>query len=251
MLNKFQNCRSVCSLLVCSIILSSCSGALFTPKSRNYIFTYSLAEPVKSNTLIFRDKYLIIQFAIDESAVSFQMQNISEAPMTIIWNDVSIGVNKRTFSVRNTNTFYSLTNTPFADVTIPPLGYVRDIVIPRENIFVLDGKWVERQFFLTNDRGSKRMRGYIQRYVGSEISLTIPIKIGEVVIKYPFVFKVSKVTELPPNLLPPVRQRPPMPEVPSQTAGSGQQIMPVVIAAVVLGLTAYILSKKKTPAGDI
>ena len=250
MSNKQTLFQILCIALIGSVLLSSCAGSLASSRGNNYIFSYSLTEPVRNNELIFRDKYIIVQFTIDESAISFQMQNISEARMSIVWDNVSLGVNNRTFSVRNKSNFYS-TNTSFADVVIPPLGYIREIVIPRENVFIKDGEWVERQFFITNDRGSKQLESVIQRYRGDQLSLMLPIKIGEIVVPYQFVFTVSKITKLPSNLLPPVKVRPPKPKVSVQEAGSGAEIMPIVVAAIVLGLTAYILSKKKTPAGDI
>lgn len=251
MSNNLTSYRYLCIILIGSLLLSSCAGSLATSRGSNYLFSYSLTEPVKNNDLIFRDKYIIIQFTIDEAAISFQMQNISDARMSIVWDNVSLGVNNRTFSVRNKSNFYSANNTAFADVVIPPLGYIREIVIPRENVFIKDGAWVERQFFITNDRGSKELERVIHRYRGNHLSLMLPIKIGEVVVPYQFVFTVNKITKLPSNLLPPVKVRPPQPKTGIQEAGSGGQIMPIVVATIVLGLTAYILSQKKTPAGDI
>lgn len=241
--------RHICVLLIFSLLVSSCAGALHAPAGKNYIYTYRLEEPVKSDNLIFRDGYVIIQFTIDESAVNFQLQNISEASMSIEWDKVSLGVNKRVFPVRNTNTLYSETfDSP--EIVIPPLGFIRETVIPRENIFVKDGKWVEKTFFITNDRGSKKIQNYITRSLGSEISLTLPIKIGEIVVNYPFLFRVKDVRALPPNLLPPVKQRPMAPKIADQ-GQAGSQIIPILIAAGIFGIAIYVLSKDKTPAADL
>ncbi|MFA6542347.1 MAG: hypothetical protein WCT99_12185 [Bacteroidota bacterium] len=248
MLSKLTHNRTIVFLLVGSMIVSGCSGALTSARGKYYLYTYGLEEPVKNETLTFRDAYIIIQFTIDESAVNFQLQNISEASMSIEWDRVSLGVNKRVFSVRNTSTLYS-TSFDSPRLVIPPLGFIRETVIPRENVFIKDGKWVEKDFFLTNDRGSQKLQKYITRTVGSELSLTIPIKIGEVVVNYPFVFKVKKAQALPPNLLPPVKQRPPAPKVPGQEMGS--QIIPILIAAGIFGVAIYVLSKDKTPAADL
>jgi len=238
-------------IIIASLLLSSCAGALRTPSGVNYIYTYTMTQPQKNDQMIFRDNYVFIQFFVDASAISFQLQNISEASMSIVWEKVSLGVNKRTYAVRNNSTFYSLGNTPFQSLVIPPLGYIRETVIPREFVYVNKNAWAEKEFFLTNDRGSLRYKNAITKMVGSEVTLTIPIKIGEIVIEYPFTFKVSKVSPLPSNVLPPVKERPPVPKTTMQEAGTGSDLIPILIAAGVFGVAIYLLSQKKTPAADL
>ncbi|MFA6470341.1 MAG: hypothetical protein WCW35_15715 [Bacteroidota bacterium] len=239
-------------VLIGSLLLSSCSGLANSPGGGvNYIYTYTMTQPQKNDQLIFRDNYLTIQFFFDASAISFQMQNVSEASMSIVWEKISIGINKRSFAVRNNSTFYSLGNTPFPMHVIPPLGYIRETIIPRENVFVKDGKWVEKEFFLTNDRGSQRLKKAIMKMVGSEVTLTIPIKIGEIVIEYPFVFKVNKIAPLPSTVLPPVKERPPVPKATLQEAGTASDLVPILIAAGVFGVAIFLLSQKKTPPADL
>jgi hypothetical protein len=238
-------------VLIISLILSSCSGALNSPSGVNYMYTYTMTQPQKSDQLIFRDNYLYIQFFFDASAISFQLQNVSGASMSIVWEKVSLGVNKRTFAVRNSNTFYSLGNPVPPPLTIPSLGFIRDIVIPRENVFVKNEKWVEKSFFLMNDKGSQRLKNTISGMVGSEVTLTIPVKIGEIIVEYPFVFKVSKIEPLPSNMLPPVKSRPPVPKTNLQQADAGSNLVPIVIAAGIFGVVIYLLSQKKTPAADL
>ena len=221
------------------------------PAGVNYIYTYTMTQPQKNDQMVFKDNYLFIQFFFDASAISFQMQNVSEASMSIVWEKVSLGVNKRTFAVRNSSTFYSTGNSIFPMLVIPPLGYIRETVIPRENVYVEKEKWVEKELFLTNDRGSMRYKKAILGMVGSEVTLTIPIKIGEIVVEYPFVFKVSKISPLPTKVLPPVKDRPPVPKTTMQQAGAGSDLVPILIAGGIFGVALYLLSQKKTPAADL
>ena len=218
-----------------------------TPSNVNYIYTYVLEQTEKPEQLLFRDKYIAIQFFFDASAISFQLQNVSEASMSIVWEKVSIGINKRIYAVRNNATLYSAGTAIPPQIVIPPLGYIRDMVIPQENIYFEKNAWLEKEFFPTRDNGSPRLKKAITGLVGSEITLTLPIKIGEIVVEYPFVFKVSKVTALPQNLLPPVKERPAAPKLPVQEAGIGQAVVPIFIAAGVLGIALYVLSQKKSP----
>lgn len=251
MLNKRFAISLITYSLITTLLISGCAGALNTPSGVNYIYSYTMTQPAKSDQLVFKDNYLYIQFNFDASAVSFQLQNISEAPMSIVWEKVSIGVNKRTYSVRNTGNFYSAGTSVPTSLVIPPLGYVRETIIPRDNVYMDKGVWVEKDLFLSNDRNSARLKKAIMGYVGSEITLSIPVKIGEIVVEYPFVFKVNKISPLPSHLLPPVKERPPAPKTQMIEAGTSSSVIPIVIAAGVLGIAVYLLSQKKTPAADL
>lgn len=249
--NRFLKSLLV-TIIITSLLFSGCVGAMQSQKGVNYIYTYTMTLPVKSDQLIFRDNYLYIQFNIDASAINFQMQNVSGASMSIVWEKVSISVNKRTYSVRNTSNFYSNGMSAPAPLVISPLGYIRETIIPRENIYMDKGKWVEKDLFLSNDHGYPRVKKAITSFVGSEITLSIPMKIGEIVIDYPFTFKVSKITPLPANLLPPVKDRPQMPKAAViEAAATSTSLVPMFIAAGILGVAIYLLSQKKTQPADI
>ncbi len=251
MLNKLGSNTTIAVLVIVSLIVSGCSGLGGAAKGTNYLYSYVLSQPVSNSQLFFRDNYIIVQFSFDASAISFQLQNISEASMSIVWEKVSLSVNKRTYAVRNTGTFYSVGSVAPTSPVIPPLGYIRETIIPQENVYIENGKWVEKDLLLTNDRGSAKIRAAMMKLVGSEIRLNIPIKIADIEIDYPFVFKVGKVTPLPSHLLPPVKDRPPVPKQTMSESGSGSTIIPVFIAAGVLGVAIFLLSQEKTPPADL
>ncbi len=251
MLNNIRRKFFLPVAVIVAVLLQSCSGSLNSPSGTNYIYTYTMVQPGANADLTFRDNYIYIQFKIDASAISFQLQNVSEASMSIAWDKISFGVNKRIYAIRNKSTFYSTGNAAPAQLIIPSLGYIRETVIPRDNINYEKGKWVEKDLFLTNDRRSEKLRKAITGSAGSELTLSIPIKIGEIVVDYPFVFKVIKISPLPSNVLPPVKDRPPAPKAPLQEASVGQDIVPMIIAAGVLGVAIYLFSQKKTPAADL
>lgn len=249
MLNKFAKSLSVLFVMLIAMYSSGCSGVYYSGSTR-YLYEYYLSYPVVSNTLFYRDEFIIIEFKMDESAVRFQLQNISNAPISILWEDVSIGLNKRIFAVKNSATFYSNSvEVPHA-VVIPPLGYVREIVIPRDNIVFSKNGWVEKDLFPTDDRGSAAWSNAIKKFVGSRISLKLPMQIGGVNKDYTFILRVKKIHPLPENTLPPVKTRPPAPKQVPDPAVS-QSIVPMVITAGVLGVAIFLLSQKKTPAGDL
>jgi hypothetical protein len=128
-------------------------------------------------------------------------------------------------------------------VVIPPLGYIRDMVIPRDFILVEKNAWVEKDLFPTSDMGSAARKKLIMKYIGSQIRLTLPVRVGEVVQEYAFTFKVKGISTLPENRIPPVKERPVPPQI--VTAGSSNALLPIVIAGGILAVAIYALSKEK------
>jgi len=82
---------------------------------------------------MFQDDSIIIQFKFDDAAIQFQLQNISESPVTLDWGKASIGISDRYFGIRHASNFYWDT-TRSNSILMPPLGYLRDVIIPRDNI---------------------------------------------------------------------------------------------------------------------
>jgi len=194
---------------------------------------------------LFKDDYITIQFKLDESAVKFQLQNISELPISIVWENVAIGLNNRVYPVKNTTTLYQTDMVHPLPVMIPSLGYIRDLVIPRDYISIDKNEWVERDLFPTNDLGSPSRKNLILKYVGSQIKLLLPLKIGEVVQDYTFIFKVKSVAAVPEGKLPPVKERPTPPQVAAMSGQTSQSILPILIAGGILAVAIYAFSKEK------
>lgn len=241
---------SLFALVIAGALLAGCSGLGHSASGRMW-YTYELAAPVKSKDLLFRDDHLIVQFKLDESALRFQLQNVSEAPVSIDWEKASVSLNNRTYALRNSATWYAPPSVIPSSVTVPPLGYIRDMVIPKENVYQENGRWIERPFFPNDDLGSAKRRALIMRYRGSRVTLTLPVRIAEVVKEYTFSFRVGAIDPLPPNTLPPPKERPPVPPVSGGEGSVTRAVIPMIITAGVLGVAVVLLSQKKTPAGDL
>jgi hypothetical protein len=245
MLNNRLNSIIVNILLVSLTFFFGCAGALPGGKQGGrYIYNYSLIEPAVNDQLMFKDDYITIQFKFDESAIKFQLQNISDVPLSIVWENVAIGLNNRVFPVKNTATLYQTDLGHPPAVVIPSLGYIRDMVIPRDYISISKDAWVEKDIFPTDDMGSAARKKLITKYMGSQVKLLLPIKIGEVVQEYSFTFKVKGITPLPENRVPPVKERPAKPKI--ATAGSSSALLPVLIAGGILAVAIYAFSKEKS-----
>lgn len=250
MLNNNRMKRVSIGFVLIFLMTNGCAGS-FSSEAHHYLYTYALVSPIANENLIYKDQYIIIQFKFDESAVRFQMQNVSEAPMSIEWENASISLNRRTFAVKNWTTFYSLSpNTP-PSVIIPPLGYIREIIIPRDRIYYENNEWVEDEMFPTKDKGSTYRKRAILRYKGSQVKLNLPILIGEAVKDYTFIFRVKDISPLPEKTLPAKKERPPVPKTPFQMGGASQSVVPIVITTGILGVVVILLTQKKSPPGDL
>lgn len=236
----------VVTIVLASLTFTTGCASLFSggKVSGRYIYNYTLTEPAPNDQLLFKDDYVTIQFKFDESAIKFQLQNVSDVPISIVWENVAIGLNNRVFPVKNTATLYQMDLNHPPAVLIPSLGYIRDMVIPRDFILVEKNKWVEKDLFPTDDMGSPARKKLIMKYIGSQIKLTLPIRVGEVVQDYSFTFKVKGISALPENRIPPVKERPVPPQIIS--AGSSNTLYPVLIAGGILAVAIYALSKEKT-----
>lgn len=251
MLNKIKYTVLIAFIIYHATFLVACAGAFGAGNGINYLYSYTLREASTTNDLVFRDNYIFVQFKLDESAIRFQLQNISETQISIDWEKASIGINNRVYPVRNSSTLYNTNPNVPASLNIPPLGYVRDMIIPRDNISFQKNTWVEKEFFPTNDRGSSYLKKLIPRYVKSQILLNLPIKVGEITTNYSFTFAVNKITPLAPNVLLPVKDRPPVPPASAKTVENSQSLLPILISGGVLVVAVYLLSQKKSTAGEL
>lgn len=238
------------ALLLVALFTSDCSGVMSVPASPGirYVLTYTMEQPIQNNELKFRDDNIDIQFFIDAAAVTFQLQNNSDQQMSVAWDRVSFGVNKRSYSVRNNSTFYSMGHATPQPLVVPPQGFLRETVIPWQHIYFEKGRWVEKDLFLTHDSGSQKIKGVIESSVGNEISLVLPVRIGKLVMDYSFTFKVAAATPLPANTAPPEKERPPKPDAPVFESSIMQGYLPIFISAGILVVSIIIFTQKKTPA---
>ncbi|MFA6468747.1 MAG: hypothetical protein WCW35_07605 [Bacteroidota bacterium] len=214
-----------------------------------YVFSYTMVQPENNDQLHFHDSNIDVQFSIDNGAIIFQLKNNTDQHLSIAWDRAGIAVNKQSFSVRNIHTFYSAGNATPLPVIVKPEGFLKDIVIPWEHVYVDRGRWIEKELFPTCDSGSLQTKATIEKTTGSEVLLTLPVKIGKIVMDYSFTFKVTGITALPTTAFPPAQERPPKPDIPQNEAPSFMQgYLPIFISAGILVVAIYLFSQKKSAA---
>ncbi|MGD1046047.1 MAG: hypothetical protein ABR936_12105 [Bacteroidota bacterium] len=247
MKNKLLNVIVIISFA--GLLISCATTSQFSPGSGNkYRYTYKLVSPVKNSNLLFRDDSVIIQFKFDEAAIRFQLQNISGSNITVDWNRASIGISDRYFAVRHASNFYGDTIRS-SSIIMPPLGYVRDVIIPRDNIYNAGGKWVELDLLPTTDHRSLLLQESIKKNVGKRVSLIFPMMFGSTEKNYRFDFQVDSVKRIAWKDYVPLK-RVPAPPMPEHAVTALDNVTTAVITVGFLGFSAYVLSLKKNPPSE-
>jgi hypothetical protein len=240
---------SIIIVLFTGFLMSCATTSQFSPgKGNKYQYAYSLVYPVENSNLFFQDDSIIIQFKFDDAAIRFQLQNISESYLTINWDKASINLQGRYLSIRHASNLYG-DSTGSNSILLPPLGYFRDIAIPRDNIYNDGDRWVEIDLLPTTDGKSIELQKSIQSSAGRRIGLLLPVVFGSREKNYEFDFQVDSVKRIPWKDYEPLQR---IPEPPNSRRGvlGLDNVTTAIIAVGVLGFSAYVLSVKKSPPSE-
>ena len=227
-------------------LLAGCgTSSLFSAgKGSKYSYTFSLARPTESRNLLYRDDSLMVQFRFDEAAIRFQLQNLSRNDLRIDWEKASIGVNGQFSATRHATTLYGDTGGIARTQTLPSYGYVRELLMPRQNIGFDGKRWNEQDLLPTMDNGSKTQREAILKSAGQTVSLILPVCFGKADKTLRFDFKVDSVKQIAWRDYAPQKR---IPAPPTRSAGTIDQLTAAVLTVGVLGFTAFLLTAKKNP----
>lgn len=235
------------------VLLAGCSTAskLHSTLGNKYRYKYVLVSPSSGMRLSYSDQRLKILFRIDQGAIRFKLMNLTDQPLNVAWDSVSLGVKGRYHTVRNSRTLYLDNPTDLAVSTILPNGYIIDLTIPAQNVYFDGVAWRERDLLPTTDGHSDVMRRRIMNNKGSAITLLMPMRFGDQKQDYRFEFLVESVEEMdwvryrrPRRPLPPPTQ-----PVQVKKESSGQIVTAIVIAGL-LGVSAVLLTLKKSPPSE-
>ena len=246
---KTKFIRLVVLASLAGFLMSCATTSQFAPgKGNKYQYTYKLMYPVENSDLLFQDDSVIIQFKIDEAAIRFQLQNISESYLAIDWDKASMNIQGRYFAVRHVSNLYYDSSSSIS-ILLPPLGYLRDIAIPRDNIYSNGDRWVETDLLPTTDHKSVELQESIKKSTGRRIGLLLPVTFGSKVKNYEFDFQVDSVRQIQWKDYDPL-QRVPAPPNPMHSVLGLDNVTTAIIAVGILGFSAYVLSIKKNPPSE-
>ncbi len=244
---KIKLFRLVLLISLAGFLMSCATTSQFTPgKGNKYQYSYKLVSPLENSDLLFQDDSIIIQFKFDEAAIRFQLQNISNSYLAIDWNKASMNIQSRYFAIRHVSNLYCDSSSG-TSILLPPLGYLRDIAIPRDNIYNVGDRWVEVDLFPTTDGKSEKMQETINKSVGRQIGLLLPVMFGSMEKNYEFNFQVDSVKRIPWKDYKPFQR---IPEPLNPKHQGVDNVTTAIIAVGILGFSAYVLSVKKNPPSE-
>jgi hypothetical protein len=241
-------------VLVASLIDFGCASfsrvQIFSPRGNTYQYVYEMTEPVASKSLLYQTPKFNIWFHIDQGAISYDARNLSSSTMMILGGNASLGINGKFFPVRTSSSYYSDSASSLFTTPVPPSGYVQDFFIPRNNIFYDGNKWIERDLLPTKDYSDPVRKQAIQKNVGAEVHLVVPIKVGTELQEYRFKFKISSVKVVDPDSV--VQQGPRLPSPPKPKRPPTKTEMWVsigIVSSVTLAAILIVTRERPFPAG--
>lgn len=235
------------TILVLSLFIGCGSISQFSPaKGGKYAYKYTMVYPIESSEMLFQDDSIIIQFKFDEGAIRFQLQNIAESELRILWDKAAISINGQYFPVRHSDNLYTDTSLIAYSMLVPSMGYVRDLVIPRQNVYFNGEEWIEEHLLPTMDKNDPALRNEILSSVGKPITFLLPLEFGSTQRNYEFEFHVADVVQVPWKDYVPQPRVPAPPAVPRKTAAL-DRVTAAIVTVGVLGFSAYLLTMKKNP----
>jgi hypothetical protein len=206
-----------------------------------------MIAPVQSKDRLYRDDRIIVQFRLEESAVRFQLQNLSDSTLLIDWPHASIGVRGIYSPVRNLSVFYDTVSVRPAGCFIPPLGVIRDVILPEGNTHFDGSRWRREDLLPTTDGNSPAMKNTIAGMVGSPIDVLLPVAVGGAQHQYHFTLAVDSISQLRWDEYRAASWLPSEPPVRHGGPTIGDNITAVIVVSGILGFFSYMLVAKKSP----
>lgn len=177
--------------LICAFTASA--QKKFT-KIRKYNYVLSLEKPVQSNDIKFKDDIVSIVFEVGYKGIEFKLSNLTEEPLKVIWDEVSIifkGDTKKTIH-KGIKLIEKAGSHP--PTVIPPTGSIDDFAYPIENIsYSSFYGWEGKDLFPESNHGRTVDEQYIQGLKGEKVGLYLPIEKSGSKTNYFFLFVISDI----------------------------------------------------------
>jgi hypothetical protein len=154
----------------------------FSVACGGYVFT--LARPRESEELAFEDKLIRIAFAVVESQIQFSLQNITDSPIEIGWDQSAfIDFSGESHKVIHSGIKWIDREKPQAPTTVPPTARISDIIYPADYAEWSGSDWLHKPVLPRAELS----------YKGQTFSVFMPLKINGEVKNYLFTIKVADV----------------------------------------------------------
>jgi len=157
----------------------------------HYRLKYRLLGPPVSDEIQFRDRMIAVQFTIDERRFQMKLDNLSQNPLKILWDQAEYrDVNNRSSRLMHPGIHFSDRNNPLPAQPLPAGGSLQEAVIPVSLVgFSQEKKTYESQPLFPLDSDAA------QGLKGRMFYLFIPIEVDRQIIPYNFKIQITEVVK--------------------------------------------------------
>jgi hypothetical protein len=171
-------------------------------KKKPTYFDYKFSmEDCASETLLFEDSLLIARFNIAQKGIAIRLENKSDKPLLIIWDETNYIHGSNAMRVMHNGVKYADRNNSQAPTLIPPGAAINDEVTPTDNVSFYSGgrytsaEWLVAPLFPLHDAGLPDRKKTILDMKGSQIGLFMTIQRGENKLNYHWKFNLEEINE--------------------------------------------------------
>jgi len=151
-------------------------------------YSFEMVEPDKNSSLNFSDDDLSIAFALTKRNIGFALENTSDQPIRIKWDEIAYvdpsGTSHRTM---HNGVKYSERNNPQSPTTVPPGARIEDVLVPSDKVRYSDilDEWVEGPILPAGNTATQQK--------GNTFQVFMPLEVGGETSNYTFKFKITDV----------------------------------------------------------
>jgi hypothetical protein len=199
--------------IVTAITLVSCvAPSMLSRYGYAYEYKHKLIGD-KTFADTYKDENIEISFAFPKTELDFELKNLSQNPIKIIWDEVSLvqyGEGKRIF---HKGVKYTERSNPQVPTIVPAGTSYSDLVTPIDNVSFDQGyyvnefahksaEWVTSDLWFPNDFNKPDVSSHIMQLKGLKYSLLLPMEINGVKKNYTFQFEITDVSKFEPQTKP-------------------------------------------------
>jgi hypothetical protein len=161
----------------------------------------------------YKDENIEISFAFPKTELDFDLKNLTQNPIKIIWDEVSFvqyGEGKRIF---HKGVKYTERSNPQVPSIVPVGTSYSDLITPIDNVSFDEGyyvnafanqpaRWVTSDLWFPNDFNKPETQSHLIGLKGWKYKLLLPMEINGVKKNYTFEFEITDVNKFEPQTKP-------------------------------------------------
>ncbi len=152
-------------------------------------FRLQLTKPIESESLTMEDANIAIGFGLTNTSVGVALQNKTDGPIKIDWNQVSfIDPQGTSHNVTHEGVKYTDANSSKPPSVVPPTAKVVDSIVPADNVYFTSGQyggWGTHYILPRAPLGASLK--------GKSFSVYMPLEINGTSKNYLFTFRIADV----------------------------------------------------------